>query len=222
MINPFKIWTTSYQDFEIMSDLKRHCTKCALKSWQAKTWQVRRQEKWIQLDTDEHGNYYKTMQCNKCGQNTVHRKLQSIEILEETKTRSWLPSPIVKRIKDLYHNEEAIFLRELSDRELEVDHKFPQIRRDKNEKNNTNLTDTELKKKFILLSRSNNLLKSRQCEKCFQTGKRWSCPWIKFRYKGNEERDKSINKYDEKWCEWCFRYDPYERRKRLDKKISWY
>ena len=221
MTNPFKITTTSHHDFEIMSDLKRHCTKCELKSWQAKTRQVWRQEKGIQLDTDEHGNYYKTIRCSKCNQNTIHRKLRSTEILVETKARSGLPNNIAKRVKALYHNEEAVFLRELNDRELEVDHKFPQIRRNKNEENNLNLSDQQLKDKFILLSRSNNLLKSRQCEKCFQTWKRGSCLWVKFRYKGKEQRDININKHDERWCEWCFRYDPYEWRKKLNEKLPW-
>ncbi len=43
--NPFKENSTSYQDFKTMSDLKWHCSKCELKSGQAKTWQVWRQEK---------------------------------------------------------------------------------------------------------------------------------------------------------------------------------
>ncbi len=43
-MNPFKNEkTTSYQDWEVLKDLKWHCTKCELKSAQAKTWQVWRQ-----------------------------------------------------------------------------------------------------------------------------------------------------------------------------------
>ena len=62
--NPFKERTTSYEDFNTMSDLKWHCTKCKLKSGQAKTWQIWRQSG-IQLDTDEKGNFYKTIFCEK-------------------------------------------------------------------------------------------------------------------------------------------------------------
>lgn len=43
MTNPFKSNTTSFYDWEVLKDLKWHCTKCELKSGQAKTWQVWRQ-----------------------------------------------------------------------------------------------------------------------------------------------------------------------------------
>ena len=51
-MNPFKKGSTQYKDFETMSDCEWHCTKCELLSGQAKTWQVWRQEKGIQLDQD--------------------------------------------------------------------------------------------------------------------------------------------------------------------------
>ena len=38
-MNPFKQNTTSYYDWEVMKDLKWHCTKCELEAAQAKTWQ---------------------------------------------------------------------------------------------------------------------------------------------------------------------------------------
>src|SRR5690554_4351375 len=57
-------------------------------------------------------------------------------------------------------------------KELEVDHKFPQVRWNKNEEKYNDLTEEEIKSKFILLTRSNNLLKSRHCERCVKTNKR--------------------------------------------------
>lgn len=221
MSNPFKPWSKNYIDFETMSDLKWHCTKCELVSWQAKTWQVWRQEKWIQLDWDWEWKREKRMFCKHCNKTTVHRKLKSLDILEETKARSWISPKISKRVKEIYDNEEAITLRKLSDRELEVDHKFPQIRRLNDEKTNDSLTNEELKQKFMLLSRANNLRKSRQCEHCFKTWKRWCFPWIPFRYKWNESWDKNIDVHDEKWCEWCFWHDPYKWREELKNKITW-
>ena len=62
MSNPFRIGTTSHHDFNIMSDLKWHCTKCELKSGQAKTWQMWRHQG-IQIDTDDKGNLFKTIFC---------------------------------------------------------------------------------------------------------------------------------------------------------------
>lgn len=72
-------------------------------------------------------------------------------------------------MKELYENEDAVLLRKFSPNLLEADHKFPQIRWNKNESDNNSLNDSELKNKFIVLTRANNLWKSRQCEKCFRT-----------------------------------------------------
>lgn len=213
--NPFKEGTTSWLDFETMSDLQWHCTKCGLKSAQAKTWQVWRQNG-IQLDQDEKGNFYKIQICVHCEMNTVQRKLKSLEILEDTTIRKSIPVSLARRIKEIYKNEEALFLRDFPPRELEIDHKFPQIRWEKDEEENrTTMSEDEVKSKFILLSRSNNLLKSSQCKRCVREGKRGSFPGIFFWYKGDEQwRGKS--KSDEEGCVGCFWYDPYEWRRHLN------
>ena len=110
-MNPFKENTTSYNDWEVLNDLQWHCTKCELKSGQAKTWQVWRQQG-IQIDVDDKGNWYKTILCKTCQNKTIHRKLKSLEILEDTTIRSGIPQALSKKIKTLYKNEEALFLRE--------------------------------------------------------------------------------------------------------------
>ena len=219
MNNPFKPNSTSYHDWEVLKDLKWHCTKCELKSAQAKTWQVWRQ-RGIQLDMDEKGNFYKRIFCSNCKMVTVHRKLKSLEILEETKTRSGISPYLARRVKQVYKNEEAVFLREMSPNELEVDHKFPQVRWCKDEKKNkSTMSENEIKQKFILLTRSNNLLKSRYCERCVKTGKRGHFPGIYFWYKGDEYW-RGKNECDEKGCVGCFWYDPYKWREELNKLIK--
>lgn len=219
MSNPFNPGTKPYEDFETLSDLQWHCTKCELKSGQAKTWQVWRQEKGIQLDQDEKGNWYKKLYCENCKGKTIHRKLKSVEILEVNKARSGIPSKIAKRVKQLYDNEEAVLLRKLSDNELEVDHRFPQIRWGENEADNSLLSDEQLKEKFMLLNRSHNLLKSRYCERCFAEKIRGSFPGIKYWYEGNEQWQ-GANDCDPSGCVGCFWYDPYEWRKKLNELIK--
>ena len=216
MTNPFSKNTIAFTDFETMSDLKWHCVKCELKSTQAKTWQVWRQEKGIQLDQDEKGNFYKKMFCPNCNINTIHRKLKSTKLLEINKARSGISSQVAKKVKNLYNFEEAVLLRKLSEKELEVDHKFPQIRWENNETNNNNLSDNELKEKFMLLNRSNNLLKSRQCEQCVKTGIRGCFPGIKFWYKGTEKWE-GKTKCDPNGCIGCFWNNPYKWRDELNK-----
>jgi len=219
MKNPFKEGSTQYDDFNTMSDLRWHCTKCELKSAQAKTWQVWRQEKGLQLGKDDNGNYHKRQYCAKCEHNTVHRKLESLDVLEVNKARSGLSSKLAKRVKQLYGCQEAVLLRKLSERELEVDHRFPQIRWGQNEENSETLGDERLKEKFILLNRSNNLWKSRQCEACVKNGVRGSFPGIRFWYEGGENWE-GKDEHDENGCVGCFWYDPYKWREGLQKLIE--
>jgi hypothetical protein len=218
--NPFKQGTTSHNDFNVLSDLNWHCTKCELKSGQAKTWQVWRQMG-IQLDKDEKDHFYKTIFCKKCSNKTIHRKLASLEILEETKIRSGLPQILTKRAKEILKFEEALFLRKMMPKELEVDHKFPQVRWNKNEDvNDVNMPEEKIREKFILLSRSNNLLKSRYCEKCYKTGKRGIFPGIYYWFKGSKYWDKKINIHDERGCEGCFWHNPYKWRDSLNDEVN--
>ena len=203
-INPFKIGSTQFEDFKTMSDLKWHCSKCELQSAQAKTWQVWRQEKGIQLDTDNKGNHFLRKLCNICNNKTVHRKLQTTQIFAETKSRSGISSMLRKKVIRVLNNEEAILKRKLSNNELEVDHKFPQVRwKGDEEKNEETMTEKEIKSKFILLNRSNNLTKSRQCEKCKKTGLRGTFSGINFWYEGSINWE-GKNESDAKGCIGCF------------------
>ena len=219
MNNPFKQGTTSYNDWEILKDLKWHCSKCELQSGQAKTWQTWRDEKGIQFEEPTPRRWEKRIFCETCKKTTSHRKLKTLELLENVSKRIQITPKFAKRVKELYEYEEAILLRKLSPRELEIDHKFPQIRWDKNEDSNENLTDKQIKNKFILLNRNNNLWKSRQCEKCFKEGIRGSFPGINFWYKGTNVW-KGKTKYDENGCIGCFWYDPYKWREELNKIVN--
>jgi hypothetical protein len=213
-MNPFKEGTTSHYDYEIMKDLNWHCTKCELKSGQAKTWQIWRQEKGLQLDQDEKGNWYKKQDCQSCGQSTIHRKLRSLEINEGTIARSGITPKLAKKIKTYYGGIDAYTLRKEPLGKLEIDHRLPQVRWNQDEKeNDVNMSEEEIKKRFMLLTRENNLLKSRKCEKCKQTGKRQKGYDLHFFYKGQEEYEDSIG------CEGCFWFDPDQWRQALNEFI---
>ena len=217
MTNTFKKGSTQYQDFELMSDLKWHCTKCELKSGQAKTWQVWRQEKGIQLAQDEQGHWYKTMFCDNCGFNTIHRKLLSTEILDTgLKARTTMPKVLSDRIKKVYNCIDEYSLRTEPTNKLEIDHRIPQVRWTSDEdKNSTTMTEEQIKNKFMLLTRENNLLKSRICEHCVKTGKRGKgYKVIEFWYEGCENYDPKIG------CKGCFWYNPSEWRFGLNKVLK--
>lgn len=215
-MNPFKEGSNQYKDFETMSDCKWHCSKCELLSGQAKTWQIWRQEKGIQLDQDEKGNWYKTLHCEKCGIKTIHRKLKSTEILTENlKARTGIPSKVIKRAKELFSCIDEYSMRTEAANILELDHRVPQVRWTTNEDDNSNLTDEQIKDKFMLLTSPNNLLKSRVCEECTKTNKRGKgYKEIEFWYVGDENYTEDIG------CIGCFWHNPSKWRFELNKLIK--
>lgn len=215
-MNPFTKDSIQYKDFETMSDCKWHCTKCELKSAQAKTWQQWKDEKGIQFDSDESGNNFKWIRCQTCGKKTVHRKLKSTEIKAvNIKARKTIPDSVKKRAKVLYGFIDEYTLREEAANILELDHRIPQVRWESSEEDNRNLTDEEIKNKFMLLTSKNNLLKSRYCEQCKLTGLRAKgYREIEFWYLGNEKYDEKIG------CEGCFWYNPSKWRSELNRVIK--
>ncbi len=66
----------------------------------------------------------------------------------------------------------------------------------------------------MVLSRENNLLKSRSCEKCVKTGKRQPFMGIKFFYKGNEKYTEDLG------CEGCGWHNPKKWKEELNKKTN--
>ena len=217
IFNPFKAGSTQYKDFELMCDLKWHCTKCELKSGQAKTWQVWRQEKGIQLDQDEKGNWFKLILCQHCSQKTVHRKLKSSELIADgLKFRTSIPSSLAKRIKTIYGLIDEYSLRTEAANKLEIDHRTPQVRWETNEDiNDVNMNELAIRKKFMLLTRENNLLKSRICEHCKINGKRGKgYKEIEFWYLGDENWNPNIG------CAGCFWHNPSEWRKQLNQVLK--
>ena len=215
-MNPFKEGSNQYKDFETMSDCEWHCSKCELLSGQAKTWQVWRQEKGIQLDQDENGNWFKMILCPNCGIKTVHRKLKSTEIITENlKARTGIPAKIAKRAKELFGCVDEYTMRTEAAKVLEIDHRTPQVRWTTNEDDNSNLTDEQIKAKFMLLTSPNNLLKSRICEECVKTNKRGKgYKEIEFWYIGDE------NYSDDLGCAGCFWHNPSKWRAELNKVLK--
>ncbi len=215
-MNPFNEGTKSHHDYELMKDLEWHCTGCELIAGQAKTYQIWRQTYGLQLDkgNPDGNNFDKRIFCENCNRITVHRKLLTLERVAETKSRSGLSNKSTTRIKEFFNNREAVLLKVIPSKDLEVDHKFPQIRWNKDEDSNKDLTDNEIKEKFILLTRSDNLRKSRACEKCVKYETRGHFPGIYFWYEGDEKW--RAEPHDEKGCVGCFWYDPDEWRKGLN------
>lgn len=161
------------------------------------------------------------MFCSRCKQNTTHLILVRLPRGHETGYENWSQKLRIKIMKTLRNYD---VYEDVIRNHLLPDHKFPEIRWDKNtkENNSEDMTEEQIKKKFQLLSNQRNQQKREVCRNCFQTGKR-GCPFgIKFFYEGGEDWSKRISrtgKEAEKGCVGCGWYDLDKWRKELNKEI---
>ena len=207
--HPFSEGTKLAKVFTILSDGEWHCGKHELPGTQpAKAIQIIRQ----------HGFEIekKTIYCDVCNDKIVHRKLVSTEPAEPSFVRQKFPAQLRKRILKHYDNVEAITLRKMVANQLEVDHRFPQVRWSKDELYDPEMTEKELHAKFQLLTRQHNLWKSRYCESCVKTGERGTFIGINFFAEGGPQWNPEYSSDDERGCYGCFWYDPGKWRKTLN------
>jgi len=74
MDNPYKEGTLIYKDFNMLSDMQWHCTKCDLISGQAKTYEKMRDDGAKFYQNPKTKYYAEMIKCNICKRNTMHRK----------------------------------------------------------------------------------------------------------------------------------------------------
>ena len=199
--------------FLILSDSEWHCGRHELPGTQpAKAIQIIRQ----------HGFEIKnkTQYCKKCKEKTVHRCLVSTVPVADSFIRLQIPAQLRKRVVELYGSKEIISQREMVPNLLEVDHRFPQVRWSKDESYDVNMSDEEIRKKFQLLTRQNNLWKSRYCEHCKKTDLRGTFIGIDFFFAGEERWNPKIPSDDERGCYGCFWFNPDAWREALNKLIE--
>lgn len=211
--HPFKEGTKLAKAFTILSDGEWHCGKHELPGTQpAKAIQIIRQHGFEIIN--------KSIYCDVCGEKTVHRKLISTEKTKASFVRKQIPTKLRKRILAYYNNVEAITLRQMVSNQLEVDHRFPQVRWSGDETYDTEMSEEEIHATFQLLTRQNNLWKSRYCENCAKTGERGTFIGIDFFAEGGPLWDKKHQPGDECGCRGCFWYDPDKWRQALNEFIE--
>ena len=211
--HPFGVGTKLAKNFTILFDGNWHCGKHELPGTQpAKAIQIIRRHG-FQIEN-------KTQYCSVCKDKTVHRRLISTVPVAPSFVRIQLSTKLRRRILKHYNNTEAITLRKMFPAQLEVDHRFPQVRWLKDELYDSNMPDDELHRKFQLLTREHNLWKSRYCEHCSKTDERGTFIGIDYFYQGNGHWDKNIDSGDEKGCIGCFWYSPDEWRRNLNKHLE--
>ena len=130
-----------------------------------------------------------------------------------------------KRVIKLLKKENAFEAKPTNPKTLIPDHKFSEIRWDKDTKlnNSMNMTDDEIIEKFQLLDNQRNQQKREVCRKCFQENIRGEIYGIKFYGEGTAKWDGSIpkkGKKAEKGCIGCPWYDIQKWREELNKTLD--
>lgn len=213
-VNPYNPGTQIYRIFEKLMDLKWHCSECELPGSQpAKALQL------IRLDGYEMvkigSNWEKRMFCGKCKRKTPHRKLVSLNKNKSQITRVSFSADQRKAIIKFYNGNDAILGYNPTGRAIEIDHRVPMVRWKKSEMILPSvLTYEEIEKRYMLLVREHNLLKSRYCEKCAKSGIRQSFLGIEYFYAGKMEYD------DVNGCVGCGWHNPEKWKEYLNKVLK--
>ena len=164
--------------------------------------------------------------CEKCGRKTRWDRWTGE--YQSANAPAGISETLKQKILAHFNHADAIEHRQRPAHELVIDHRFPMIRWGATEtKLSSEMSAKEIEQKFQLLkfdgSGNHNLLKSRACEVCFETGKRGTPFGIKFFFKGNANWPKSIPSFGaeaEKGCVGCGWYDFAKWREALNLKLS--
>ena len=198
---------------------------------------VRKYEKTFRDKYGKQRKYFeilksKTWKCRKCANKTIDSDQAAGSggprgLRDGTQTR---PSEKLReRIFSCYNYEDPISGRKLKKSECLPDHRVPRIRWSGSEPNhNDNMSEEDIKKKFQLLKvvkddSNDNLLKSRACEECKETGIRGKIDGIDFFYEGDENWPEDVpeeGEAAEEGCVGCGWYDVAKWKEELNKKLQ--
>lgn len=192
--------------FDKLTSLKWNCVKSDFP--QNPNWARRVQ------DIKEMGYLLSTntrMFCPDCEENQTQIILLPIDRGQATGYEA-MSAVFKARVISLLGPENVYEARATNKASLIPDHKFPEIRWDKNTKQEDldSMTDEEIEEKFQLIDNQRNQQKREVCRECFQTGKRGIIFGVKYFYAGKKEWPKDIPKVGkaaEAGCIGCGWYD---------------
>lgn len=200
----------------IIKDCKPHCVECISKETGYKTGSG--DHLWKQLEDLGYGfkqNINKTRNCfaKQCScrvKKTTHRQLTSPIPIHEQKGNlhraTFVPNG-KKRVWGIFDKKCPIWGTTIAHYgDIEIDHRSPAKELTEKEIPLSQLTDQEIKDKYLPLNKQDNFKKRNKCKTCLETKKRPSGPMnIKFFFEGDENYTKEIGcggcpwAYPEKW-----------------------
>lgn len=213
--NPSSTSSKKGRTFDVLSDGKWHCSECELFGSQPAAYIRDFRDEGFEFVSNTGGRgEYDRRHCESCGEKTTHRRLKYPFPSAKPITRQEMPNSFKKRVRELYDDRDAFDL-STPGGTPEVDHRRPRIRWDEPEDfDYESMTDAEIREHFQILSGKNNLLKSRKCEQCVETGKRPLFCGIDFYYEGSEEYEEEIG------CEGCGWYNPHKWRAAVNEALD--
>ncbi len=179
--------------FEILMDKGWHCRECANKQVGSAQIAGGGGIQGLQRGTKKRPGIItetKTEYCDICGNSTNWDRWTGE--FTEPNSASGIPKELQNRILAYYDYIDSIEQRRREAHELVIDHRFPMERWGSPEETNpSEMSDEEIERKFQLLKKdssgNHNLLKSRACERCLETGKRGDPLGIFYYYEGDED-----------------------------------
>ncbi len=216
-----KFWSTkpgadvTFSFFKALSsNFAWHCVVCNLPSnsnFARRIQELKECGYTISTNTKRH--------CPSCKKNKTHLILVPLPRGGITGYETWSPELRARIVKtlDIFDAYEA---KKGKPEGLLPDHKFPEIRWDKDTMRESleGLSETDIKRDFQLLSNQRNQQKREVCRSCYQTGHRGTIFGISYFHKGGPNWDASIpkkGKEAEKGCEGSPWYDIQEWRNKL-------
>lgn len=190
--------------FTALSSFTWKCQSCQLPpnpNWARRTQDLKEFGYTLATDTSRF--------CKSCKARTTHLLLLPLPRGGESGYETW-SSSLLKRIISVLNKYDVYEAK--SSPHILPDHKFPEIRWDKDTRRDTleNLSDADIRREFQLISNQRNQQKREACRACFQSGRRPALFGIPFYYKGGElwpSDTAKIGAAAEAGCEGCGWYD---------------
>lgn len=168
---------------------------------------------------------HESRHCAECGRTHRHDRWtgQFTTLLH----MAGIPSDLIVRAHNVLGGRDVVDNVSRSVNEVTLDHKLPMKRwnevTSKQQTDYQDMTDDDIRARFQLLKKSNgnvshNLLKSRACEDCFETGERGTPFGIRYFYAG-DERWRGKDATDAMGCVGCGWYDIDAWRASLNRKL---
>lgn len=205
---------------EIMKDCKPHCMECLSIEIQDKTdsgnhlWK-QFEDEGFKLKKPNNKNSSWREYCFKCDRSTSHRQLLNAQPIYQQKgnlKRAVFTKEDKKRVWELWDKKCPIFGNTIAHYgDIEIDHRSPAKNLVEQEIPLKNLSDKEIKDKYMPLYKHTNQIKRNKCSTCLQTKQRPPGPSnINFWFEGDKFYNENIG------CNGCFWAYPEEWGNKLN------